>query len=184
MDLLLIFSIAIGLSMDAMAVAAATGAAQKDLQVRSAFITAGFFGLFQAMMPVAGWFVGETIRGTISSFDHWVAFILLFLIGIKMIYESTKGNKTHNIKRPLALSMLLLMAIATSIDAFAAGLSLSLLNTIIFIPALIIGLTTFTLAFISIFLGKKLGRVFGRRMETVGGIILIAIGIKILVEHL
>lgn len=184
MDLLLILSIAIGLSMDAMAVAAATGAAKRNLPVQWTLLMACFFGVFQALMPILGWLAGTTIRNTIAAFDHWLAFALLLFIGIKMIYESARDHKHQEIKTSLTFSLLLMMAVATSIDAFAVGLSLSLLHTAILIPAMIIGITTFALSFISVFVGKRLGHIFGKRMEMVGGLILIAIGIKILLEHL
>ncbi len=188
MDIISILLLAVGLSMDAFAVSIANGVAGKKMtaKIDTALILGLFFGGFQILMPTVGWLAGIGLRHFISKFDHWVAFLLLLAIGGKMIYESfeshdeTKGSDAST----LSLATLFVLAIATSIDALAVGLSLSFLNVSIWLPVIIIGLITFTLSFIGVHIGKKVGHIFGNRVELIGGLILIGIGIKILVEHL
>ena len=177
MDLLTIFLIAVGLSLDAFAVSIAAGAVMKYFNSEDAFKTAFFFGAFQLVMPVLGWFSGLTFKNFISGVDHWIAFGLLFLVGCKMIYESFEMEK----KKPGVSTMALLgLALATSIDALAVGLSLSFLNVAIARPAVIIGTVTFLLSFAGVFLGHKFGRLFAGKMEIAGGIVIIGIGLRIL----
>lgn len=135
-------------------------------------------------MPVIGWLAGLSLRTIISSLDHWIAFGLLFFVGCKMIYESLKlepGQRTIN---PLDVSILLMLSIATSIDALAVGVSFAFLKVSIATPVIIIGMVTFILSFTVVYIGDKLGHFFEKRIEIAGGLILIGIGIKILVEHL
>lgn len=183
MDILVILGIAIGLAMDALAVSAANGAMVSHIRFRQAIPIAFSFGFFQAMMPVIGWAAGLTFNQYIKSVDHWVAFGLLFLIGGKMIWESFHKPK-EQIKSCLHLPTLMLMSIATSIDALAVGLSFAMLETTIWFPVLVIGVVTFILSMIGIRVGKWVGPLFGKRVELLGGIVLIGIGIKILIEHL
>lgn len=184
MSLLTILLIAIGLSMDAFAVSITSGIAIKDLKIRNALKIALFFGLFQAIMPVIGWLSGITLRGFISGIDHWVAFALLSAIGVKMICESFQNEKKKKDSKPLDLRVLLLLSIATSIDAFAVGITLSLLSSSIIMPVVIIGCITFLLSFAGVFIGNMAGHFFEKKMELAGGVTLILIGIKVLVDHL
>ncbi len=182
MDIVSIVLIAIGLSMDALAVAIAKGVTVKEKRNSSALLLASFFGGFQALMPVLGWLAGIGLKEFIMGIDHWIAFGLLVIIGAKMIYESRKKEKDE-VSR-LTLSVALLLAVATSIDALMVGLTFAFLETSIIIPALIIGSITFVLSYIGFMSGSKLGTIFGKRIEMLGGIILILIGIRILVEHM
>ncbi|MEM2202302.1 MAG: manganese efflux pump MntP family protein [Candidatus Bathyarchaeia archaeon] len=144
---------------------------------------ASSFGAFQAFMPVVGWLLGVEIIGLIAGFDHWFAFLLLALIGCKMIYEAVIVKHQPRNKR-LDLSTLLLLSVATSIDALAVGLSFAFLKISIITPITIIGTTTFTLSFLGATIGDKLGKTLSSKIEVLGGLILIAIGIKILIEHM
>ena len=182
MNVITIVIIGIGLSMDALAVSFINGFVIKKLKIRHAFKIAFSFGFFQGLMPIIGWAAGLSFRKYIQGFDHWVAFSLLCIVGGKMIYESINCGKEK--KDCLQLPVLLVLSIATSIDALAVGLSFSFLQVEIIIPALIIGAVTFTLCFIGIYIGDKIGRFAGNKIELIGGLILIIIGIKILVEHL
>ena len=184
MDLTTIIIIAFGLAMDAFAVSIASGAAIKPLKIPSALKIALYFGLFQAIMPLIGWLTGLGLRDFISNIDHWIAFFILFVIGSKMIYESTKLKGEGKRDNPLSALVLLVLSIATSIDALAVGISLAFLKIFIVTPIIVIGVVTFLLSFTGVFLGDKAGHIFENKIEMMGGIILIGIGIKILVEHL
>ena len=178
MDLLTIFLIAIGLSLDAFAVSIAAGAVMKYFNSGDAIKMAFFFGAFQLVMPVVGWLSGLTLTDFITGVDHWVAFGLLFLIGCKMIYESFKIDK---MEKPGVNTMALLgLALATSIDALTVGLSLSFLKIAIAMPAIIIGIVTFSFSFLGVFIGHKFGRLFAGKIEVAGGIVIVGIGLKIL----
>ena len=184
MSLLQIFLIAVGLAMDAFAVSMASGVSLKKSYVLWACIIALFFGGFQALMPVIGWFGGSLFQSYIESFDHWIAFGLLLIIGCRMIFEAFISHPEKKLIRPTNLLVLLGLAIATSIDALAVGLSFSILNAPILLPALIIGVVTFIISFCGVMLGKSIGVKWGERAHLLGGIVLIVIGIKILLEHL
>jgi putative Mn2+ efflux pump MntP len=184
MDVPTVLFIAFGLSMDAFAVSVASGLAMERLKMRHAVRIALSFGLFQAAMPVAGWFLGLGFRGMISSVDHWIAFGLLSAIGVKMIYESGKLGVEGRNSGPPSHYVLLVLSVATSLDALAVGLSLSLLNVHIVEPVIIIGLVTFALSLLGVYIGDRLGHFFERKIEVLGGLVLIAIGLKILLEHL
>ena len=184
MDILTIFFISIGLAMDAFAVSIASGIAMKTLHVRRTFTIALFFGAFQAFMPVIGWFAGLSLRDMISSIDHWIAFLLLSAIGAKMIYEAWKIEETEKEIEVLSIYVLFVLSIATSIDALAVGLGFAFLNISIITPVIVIGLVTFILSCIGVLIGGRFGHLFEKKIETVGGIILICIGTKILLEHL
>ena len=177
-----ILLIAIGLAMDSFSVSIANGLATKSFRIDKALTIALSFGFFQALMPILGWLAGESIADYISDFDHWIAFALLTFIGVKMIYESIvdKPNKfleAYNIK------VILILSIATSIDALAVGLSFSFLDISIFFPAIIIGVVAFSLSFFGVYIGRKFGKFLKNRIEILGGLILIIIGLKILLEH-
>lgn len=176
--------LAVGLSLDAFAVALGSATNGQITGKRSAVRLSFHFGLFQAFMPVIGWFIGYRIDTLIRSFDHWLAFILLFFVGGKMIYESFKHEKDEEKSDPSKGWNLVILSIATSIDAFVVGFSLALINVSIWFPCIIIGITTAVLTIIGIYFGIKLGNLFGKRMEMLGGLIIIGIGVKILLSHL
>ncbi len=183
-DFITLSLIAVSLSLDAFAVCLGVGAAQSCPDRKSEFRLAGFFGLFQALMPVLGWLASVTIIQLIGQFDHWIAFGLLAYVGINMIHSGLKKSEKASCEDPSRGKNLFILSIATSIDAFAVGLTLGLLKVQVYLPALFIGLVTFSLSVVGLFLGKKLGDKFGKRMEIVGGIVLILIGIRVLVTHL
>lgn len=182
--LLTIIIIAIGLAMDAFAVSIVSGAAYKQLNIKHALRLALFFGGFQAFMPLIGFLAGITVKEYIANFDHWIAFGLLSAIGAKMIYESTKIKPARQNPEHLNILVLLALSVATSIDALAVGITLSILKISIVVAAIIIGLITFILSYLGVFIGKNFGHFFESKIEALGGIILIAIGFKILLEHL
>jgi putative Mn2+ efflux pump MntP len=178
-----IILIAIALAMDSFSASITRGfATNKPFPLIDALKTGFFFGLFQALMPVIGWLAGISIIDFISDFDHWIAFGLLFFIGLRMIYESL-SREAKQIVSSSSFKVLLVLSVATSIDALAVGLSLSFIETSIIVPAIIIGIITFSLSFLGVFIGKKSGSYF-EKIGVLGGVILIVIGIRILVEHL
>ena len=178
-----ILLIALGLAMDSFSVAIANGLATKTFQVTKAIKIGTFFGFFQAIMPVIGWYAGVHVIDLIADYDHWVAFFLLAFIGSKMIYESIK-KESDSFVSSLSFKVLIILSVATSIDALAVGLSLSLLQVSIIVPAVVTGVVTFLLSFFGVYLGGRFGSVLKSRVESLGGIILVAIGLKILLEHL
>ena len=186
MTTLTLIGIAIGLAMDAFAVSIAAGLTLKTVDARQTFRLAWHFGLFQALMPIIGWLAGLSIEHWIAPVDHWIAFGLLAVIGGKMIYEALKDADDDEVRRgdPTKGWSLVLLSIATSIDALAVGLSLALLGVSIWWPAVVIGLVAGAFTVVGMQLGTRFGALLGRRMEVVGGIVLIAIGVKILFEHL
>ncbi|MGE5638213.1 MAG: manganese efflux pump MntP family protein [Chloroflexota bacterium] len=183
MDLLMIILIAVGLAMDAFAVSVAKGISINHDRRKSAFLMALFFGGFQMLMPLIGWLAGQSFREIIMGVDHWIAFGLLSFIGTKMIYDSTKKESEEG-QETLRLHTLLALAVATSIDALMVGLSFAFLQTTIIEPILLIGIITFSLSLLGFFFGCGLDSFFGSKIRIVGGLILIAIGIRILIEHL
>lgn len=184
MNTISILVIALGLAMDAFAVSVTSGITVKQLRIPHALAIALSFGLFQAIMPIIGWFAGIGFKTIISGIDHWIAFGLLLFVGTKMIYEATKLQPSNKQQISLDIFVLLILSIATSIDALAVGLSFSFLQIQIMTPAIIIGIVTFLLSLIGIVVGKNLGHFFEKKIEILGGIILIAIGFKILISHL
>jgi len=184
MELLTIIIIAVGLAMDAFAVSVATGAGYRQLKIQHALRMALFFGAFQAVMPIIGWLAGMSFRDAIQAFDHWVAFGILLVIGAKMIYEAFKIEKAENPTDPASLAVLITLSIATSIDALAVGITLSLITDSIATAVILIGVITFALSWFGCWIGKRIGHLFENKIEIIGGCVLIAIGVKILVEHL
>jgi putative Mn2+ efflux pump MntP len=182
-ELLAIIAIAVGLSMDAFAVSVVTGAAYKELHVRHTLRMAGFFGGFQAFMPAVGYLAGLTFRQYIEDFDHWVAFGILLVIGLKMIYESFKIKEERQALHPANLAMLLALAVATSIDALAVGITLSLITHAIAAAIVIIGVVTFGLSCAGVYIGKRFGHFFESGIEAIGGLVLIGLGVKIMLQH-
>ena len=175
--------IAIGLSMDAFSVSICKGLTTKKFSWRMALICGLWFGLFQALMPMVGYFLGAQFQEMIEAYDHWIAFGLLFLIGANMIREAVWGKEEKQ-DGSLGFKTMFLLAIATSIDALAVGVSFACIQVKLWLSVIVIGLTTFAFSV----LGVKIGNVFGSKYEKssgiVGGIILIIIGLKILLEHL
>ncbi len=182
MGILELSTIALGLSMDACAVSVCKGLSVEKLSVKQMLITGLYFGGFQALMPLLGYFLGSSFESFITSFDHWVAFILLALIGVNMIRESRGGAEEMN--PSFGVKAMLPLAVATSIDALAVGITFAFLSVDIVPAVCLIGAITFVLSIA----GLNLGRVFGARFrsaaELLGGIILILMGLKILLEHL
>jgi putative Mn2+ efflux pump MntP len=182
-EFITIFLIAIGLCFDSFAVSVSSGLMMKHINFFDAMKISFSLAFFQGLMPLLGWMAGNRISEYLSSYDHWIAFGLLFVIGVRMIWESQKAeeNKTFN---PLNIWYIIYMSIATSIDALIVGLSFAFLKTDIYISIIIIGIVTFVAAMLGILFGKKAGVHFGKKMEILGGTILIIIGFKILIEHL
>jgi putative Mn2+ efflux pump MntP len=183
MDLFTVILIAVGLAMDAFAVSIAKGIVINHNRQKTALLLGGFFGGFQMLMPAIGWLVGLSFKEIIMGADHWIAFGLLAFIGLKMIYDSTKKEKEDE-ETTLKLPTLLILAVATSIDALMVGLSFAFLQTPILEPIISIGLITFLLSISGFYFGCGLGRIFGNKIKIIGGLILIAIGLKILLDHI
>lgn len=186
MSIITIICIAIALAMDAFAVSLSTGVAMCRIHnLGLALRMAAWFGIFQAIMPVVGWGLGRFAASYIEAYDHWVAFGLLAVVGGKMIYEALKLEEVSEEagRDPHSTLMLLTLAIATSIDAAAVGVSLSCLSVDIVAPAIIIGVITFVISFIGTYIGCRVGHFFGKKVEIFGGIVLIGIGIKIVLDH-
>jgi putative Mn2+ efflux pump MntP len=185
MPLLTLIGVAVGLAMDAFAVAIGAGLTLRAPDARQTFRLAWHFGLFQALMPVIGWAAGRTVADWLAPVDHWIAFGLLAAIGAKMIYEAIWQDEDEKSRAdPTKGWSLVLLSVATSIDALAVGLSLALLGVSIWYPALVIGVVAAAFTIVGLQLGKRFGALLGRRVEVLGGVILIGIGLKILVEHL
>jgi len=185
MGFLEIFMIAVGLSMDAFAVALCKGLNMKKINYKNALIVGLFFGGFQAIMPLIGWFLGKQFEQYITSFDHWIAFFLLSFIGGKMIVEALRVEYICSVSEDkLKLKELFVLAIATSIDALAVGITFAFLKVSILTSILIIGATTFVISFGGVALGNRFGIKYKDKAELAGGIVLILIGLKILLEHL
>lgn len=174
--------IAVGLSMDAFAVSVCKGLSVKKVGVKHAALAGLYFGGFQFLMPVIGYLLGFRFESVIESIDHWVAFVLLAFIGGNMIKESF--GKAEELNDDFGVKTMLLMAIATSIDALAVGITFAFLEVQILPAAGLIGVTTFLLSFVGIYIGNAFGTRYKSRAELAGGIILVVIGVKILLEHL
>jgi putative Mn2+ efflux pump MntP len=184
MELATSFLIAIGLAMDAFAVSLGVGTAGLARDIRSKFRLAFHFGVFQALMTVLGWLMGSTIASFINGFDHWVAFVLLGIVGFNMLRSGFNPDKACFESDPSRGKTLMMLCVATSLDALAVGLSMAMVRTPVLVPALIIGIVCLCLSGIGLVTGLKLGEKFGKRMEIVGGLILIGIGVEIVINHL
>jgi putative Mn2+ efflux pump MntP len=182
MDLITILFVAIALAMDCFAVALAAGIGGGQ-RIRTATRVALAFGSFQAGMPALGWLAGRSVIDLISGFDHWIAFGLLVLVGARMIREGLSPDP-EEAAISLDTASLLLLSVATSIDALAVGVSFAFLDTGILVPCLIIGASTFAISFLGAVLGGVAAERWGKAMEVFGGLVLIAIGIRILITHL
>jgi manganese efflux pump family protein len=184
MSFLEILMIAISMAMDATAVCLGVGTTAHATPLRSRLRLAGHFGIFQFLMPVIGWFAGATVAPFIAAFDHWITFGLLAFVGGRMIRSGFDPNAEAYRQDPSRGRFLVMLSVATSIDALAIGLSLALLRVNIWYPAIVIGIVTATLSFIGLQLGCRLSERFGKRMEIFGGVVLILIGLRILVAHI
>jgi putative Mn2+ efflux pump MntP len=184
-DTITLLGIAVGLAMDALAVAIATGIALGKVSGRQTFRLSWHFGFFQFMMPVIGWLAGLSVERYLSGYDHWLAFGLLGFIGGKMIYEALSGgDEEREAADPTRGASLVILSLATSVDALAVGLSLGVMRIRIWYPAVVIGLVAGCLTAAGMHLGAPLGNRFGRKMELIGGLVLIGIGCNILYKHM
>lgn len=185
MSLFEIILIGIGLSMDAACVSMSDGMCYKA-KLKNVLSIGLAFGLFQGIMPIIGYYGGSIFSEQISQYDHWLALILLGIIGGKMVYEAVWGKEpeSNSCEATLTFKLLLVQAVATSIDALALGVSFAAMNVNIYLAALVIAVTTFVLSIISVYIGNKVGTRLNQKAEIFGGVILILLGIKIFVEHM
>lgn len=183
MEIIEIILISIGLGMDAFAVAICKGLALKKMNWKKAFIIGLYFGVFQALMPFIGYELGVNFKDAIQSIDHWIAFILLCSIGINMIREAIKKDE-DDINDDVKFKTMIVLALATSIDALTVGVTLAFLQVQILMPIIMIGIITFIMSFVGVKIGNHFKDKFKDKAEILGGVILITMGIKILIEHL
>lgn len=176
-----IILIAIGLGMDALSVSLCKGLSMKEMKWKNAIIIGLYFGIFQAIMPCIGYFVGTRFQSIIENWSHWIALVLLVLIGINMIREALFGEEEANDK--IDFKTMIMLAIATSIDALIIGVTFAILKSSIILPSIIIGVITFIMSVVGVKVGNLFGNKMGKNAEVFGGIVLILIGIKIVVEH-
>ena len=183
MSTLEVLIISIGLAMDAFAVSVCKGLSMKKFLIKNAIIIALYFGIFQAGMPVIGYFLGTAFSGFVEKIDHWIAFILLAIIGLNMIKES-RDDEVEKRNDKIDFKTMIILAIATSIDALTVGVTFAFFNVNLIFSIICIGIITFVLSIIGVLLGVKFGDKFQNKAELLGGIILILMGLKILLEHL
>lgn len=183
MEILEIFFIGMGLAMDAFAVSICKGLSIRNINIKKIIVIALYFGTFQAIMPAIGFFFGKGFEGFVIKIDHWISFVLLAFIGINMIKEAFE-NSTEENNDDISFKIMIILAIATSIDAFAVGITFAFLQTNILEAGLVIGITTFLITGIGTIIGNKFGNNYEKQAKIFGGIILIVMGIKILFEHL
>ncbi len=184
-----IFALAVGLAMDATAVAAARGLLAPVIRARHVARIMLFFGGFQALMPLLGWALGSQLGPVVAAWDHWIAFVLLAGIGGKMLWEARGGPRDDEAEvadagDPFGLRVLTVLAIATSIDAFAVGVTLPILGAPLVTSLVTIGVVTALLSAVGLFAGRRFGALLGKRLDAVGGVVLVLLGVKILAEHL
>ena len=175
--------LAVGLAMDAFAVAVCKGLSLRTLKLQQALLVGVWFGLFQALMPALGWLLGSAFSGLVQSVDHWVAFVLLSIIGGNMIREGLQGDD-ENCDPSLSFGVMFLLAVSTSIDALAVGITFAFLNVSILLAVALIGVVTFTISAVGVKMGNLFGARYKSKAEFFGGAVLILIGLKILLEHL
>lgn len=187
MSFVAVVVLAVGLAMDATAVAAARGLAAERVRARDVLLVAALFGGFQAAMPFVGWLIGATFGRVVEEWDHWIAFVLLGGIGAKMLWEARKPAGERGASGGggdvFAPKVLVVLAVATSIDALAAGVALPMMGASLAQALATIGVTTAVLSGLGVVVGRRVGDVLGRRLDVFGGVVLIALGVKILVEH-
>jgi manganese efflux pump family protein len=184
LDLISVLFIAVGLAMDAMAVCLGIGTTQYAGGRRTTFRLSWHFGLFQFLMPVLGWIGGLSVQQFISGFDHWIAFGLLAFVGGRMVRSGFDSESETHATDPSRGWSLVLLSVAVSIDALAVGLSLAMIRVSVFYPAVVIGIVTGLLSLVGLRIGGRLGQAFGKRMEIIGGLVLIGIGLRVLIMHL
>lgn len=184
MNIITTLLIAAGLAMDAFAASLASGMSLQKERIFGALRIALFFGLFQGFMPVLGWLIAFRLHGIVTHVDHWIAFVLLVFIGCKMIIESMRKKQSTLGDKPPGTAALLALSIATSIDAFAVGISFAFLGIHIVVPVMIIGLVTFALSLVGVLIAGCIGALVGNRIGILGGVILMGIGAKILLDHM
>jgi putative Mn2+ efflux pump MntP len=184
MELLTSFLVAVGLAMDAFAVSLGVGTSGQAEDLRSKARLAFHFGWFQAMMTVLGWVLGSSVERYVSAFDHWIAFALLAYVGGSMIRNGLSVNEDSYAQNPSKGRTMVMLSVATSIDALAVGMSMALIGSSVWVPALIIGVVTLALSAFGLQMGCRLGERFGKRVEVLGGLILIGIGIRVVITHL
>lgn len=184
MDIVSLLALAVGLSMDAFAVSVCKGLALKKVNAKHMCIVGAWFGGFQALMPTIGYLLGVRFEQYITAIDHWIAFVLLALIGANMIREAVSPGGDEEADASLGFKTMLLMAVATSIDALAVGITFAFLSVDIVPAALTIGVTTFALSAVGVKVGNVFGLKYKKRAEIAGGVILCLLGLKILLEHL
>ncbi len=185
MDLLSLIAIAVALAMDAFAVSLAAGAILCPVTWRHCFRLGFHFGLFQGLMPIIGWLAGRGVQQYILAWNSWIAFGLLLFLGLRMIYEAVAtGQDDKPASDPSRGLSLIALSIATSIDALAVGLTLAMIGVTIWLPALVIGLVALLFSVAGVLLGNHIGSLWGSRVEVLGGLVLIGIGVKILLQHL
>ena len=185
MDIITIFLIGIGLAMDALSVSITDGIVLKKPRFSQAFKISLFFGGFQFLMPVLGYLLGSAFARYITAFDHWIAFCLLAFIGAKMIWEALHEDEgCDEVKNPLDTYTLFILGIATSIDALAVGITFATMAVSVLFASTLIGIITFVICLLGVYLGSWFGNLLGNKAEITGGLVLIGIGLKILIEHL
>jgi len=184
MSFIEILFIAVGLSLDAFAVALSIGASGVAPTRRDAVRLSFHFGLFQFLMPVIGWYLGSRVAPYIEAYDHWIAFGLLAFVGGHMVWACLFPEHTEQVDNPTRGHMLVVLSVATSVDALAIGLSLALLNVEILYPSVIIGIVAFGFTMVGMVSGTKLNERFGQRMMLIGGVVLIVIGTRVLFDHM
>lgn len=184
MGIIEILLLGVSLSMDAFAVSICKGLAMKKINWKKAIIIGLYFGIFQALMPVIGYFLGSAFESLVTNIDHWIAFVLLGLIGANMIREALSKEKNDNCNDNVDFKTMLILAVATSIDALAVGITFAFLDVNVPFAVTLIGITTFTISLIGVKLGNRFGSKYESKAAIAGGVVLILIGIKILLEHL
>lgn len=185
MSIFSILLLAVGLAMDATAAAAAKGLAAPRFLPKHVLLVALLFGGFQAAMPLLGWVLGQRIGPVVQAWDHWIAFVLLGGIGAKMIWEAMSADEeSETTSDPFALRPMLLLAVATSIDALVVGVTLPMLGAPLLLSIGTIGVTTALLSALGLYAGRIFGKLLGKRLDFVGGLVLVGLGTKILLEHL
>ena len=184
MEFFTVVLIAIGLAMDCFAVSLSVGATPHSNSLRARVRLAYHFGFFQGMMTVLGWLAGSTVAHFIAQVDHWVALALLAYVGVSMIRSGLAKGSDAYLRDPSRGRTMVMLSVATSLDAMAIGLSIAMLKVEVWYPSVVIGLVTFALSITGLLLGNRLGARFGKRMEVFGGAILIVIGLRILLTHL
>ena len=182
MGIVEVLLISVGVAMDAFAVSICKGLSIKELKLKKMIIIGLYFGIFQAVMPTIGFFLGKSFESFVQSIDHWIAFILLTFIGINMIKEAL--GKKEEVNDDIGFKTMIILAIATSIDALAVGITFAFLKANILLSVIIIGVITFVISILGCLIGSKFGNKFEQKAKFLGGIILIGIGTKILIEHL